>query len=195
MSSTHLRASHVRAASGWSIIALALACVIVWRVPSALRAMQAADQAVASLSRCTTLASEVLTLRETMPAIAEASNRQSTRLINDVTTCLSRAGIASSAVAAVSPEDGRVETFQQVRYQRIRARITLRAVTLPQLGDFFSQWKSQQPGWIIDSVQLDPQPLDAKSLPRATQDKSTLARPLNVTLTMESLALAADNQP
>jgi hypothetical protein len=184
-----------RAGLLWTLLAIALASVIAWRVPHAARAVQASREAHASLISCNQLADEVLSLRDADPVIAEASSQQSARLIHDVTTCLSRAGIASSAVTAVSPEGSRVEIFQNVRYQRIRARVTLNAVTLPQLGDFFAQWRVQQPRWIIDTVQLDPQPLDAKSLPQSAPDKVTLARPLNVTLTMESLALAAHNQP
>ncbi len=184
-----------RAGLLWTLLAIALASVVAWRVPHAARAVQASHQAQGSLVSCNQLAGEVLSLRDADPVIAEASSQQNTRLIHDVTACLSRAGVASSAVSAVSPEGARIETFQNVRYQRIRARVTLNAVTLPQLGDFFAQWRVQQPRWIIDTVQLDPQPLDAKSLPQSAPGKVTLARPLNVTLTMESLALAADNQP
>ena len=183
------------AARIWCLLACILAGVLCWQIPQVLHAVRDSRIAVTSLKDCEQLARHTLALREASPVIALASDHDETRLINHVTSCLSRAGVASSAVTAVTPEGTRTETFNAVRYQRSRARVTLAAVTLPQLGDFLSTWRVQQPRWMIDSIQLDPQPVDASKLPKASSGQSTLARPLNITLTMESLALAAETPP
>ncbi len=70
-----------------------------------------------------------------------------------VTQALASCGLPPSALESFSGDPARQHSDGPVRR---RATMALGAVTLPQVGKFLEAWRTLEPGWIVDSIELAP---------------------------------------
>jgi hypothetical protein len=134
----------------WVVAALAVLPSLAWLVEAARDAYDArtdARRAISVLERVTGQSGAIDAIRRSSPPQARLSSGLAPR----VTAVLGRCGIPPSAVLSLSPESaaGAGAVTQ-------RAALTLRSVTLPQVGAFLGAWRSEEPAWIIASIEVSP---------------------------------------
>lgn len=74
-----------------------------------------------------------------------------------VSGALAASGLPATALSTLSPEAESGMGEADLRARRTRAVLTLAPVTLPQLGAFLSEWRTQAPEWTVSSIDLSPQ--------------------------------------
>ncbi|MBX3410405.1 MAG: hypothetical protein KF859_11035 [Phycisphaeraceae bacterium] len=140
----------------WIGAAATLAFALGTTGPSAARARLDAEHAQNSLRDATGHARVIAALR-TQSTDAPQDDPSRGGLTPRVTAALQRAGLATGALASLSPEaETVVATHDGVRVMRRRATLSLSGVTLPQVGKFLDAWRSAEPAWTPVSIDLSP---------------------------------------
>lgn len=83
-----------------------------------------------------------------------------TNLAQEISAALSAAGLPSSSLASLAPDNG-AAVPGSAELMQLRAGMTLSNVTLPQVGRFLSEWRRRQPSpgpaWTVTAIDLAPE--------------------------------------
>jgi hypothetical protein len=121
-----------------------------------------ANASLRQLQRVSDNAREIASLRSAAPP---ESRRQRPRpgLASRVADVVSKASLPQSSLQSLSPE-----TETQVGGTGLRrqvAKMTLDGMTLPQLGRFLQEWRTAEPAWTVDAIDITPAPTRGRSTP------------------------------
>ncbi len=187
--------SRVRAAL---VLLLMLAALLL--AIAGYRAVRAGASAAAAERRAQTLsaaAKEIDTIRAGLPVWALVASPDAASLAKRAGQVVASAGLPASALSSFSTQTESIgsPTPSGARIQRRRASIVLSGVTLPQLGSFLTAWRSQEPDWMIGTIDITQDGLDSSgragrgSAGGASGGRGGGDLPLRVVLTAESLPL------
>lgn len=100
----------------------------------------------------------ILRLRAAEERIAPGK-RPEQDVIARVNATLADAGLPLSTFGGQAPEsdaaiDNRSAAGDSSRYRRQAVRLTLRELTVPQLGGFLTRWRATQPAWVPTRLEL-----------------------------------------
>lgn len=167
-------------ASMWFlVVAVSLAGPIVsWRLFASARTT--AQNQVHRLESIDAKTAEIKQLRSQSPVTPSAA-QDAAGLTPRLMQSLAAAGIPSSSLASLTPQNETIRTPDGKQAVRRRAAVTLAPVRLPDLGTFIDGWRRQNPEAIISSIELSP---DSGASVSPGGDL-----PLRVVMTIESVAV------
>lgn len=167
-------------ASMWIlVVAVSLAGPIVsWRMFASARVT--AQNQVHRLESTEAKTAEIKQLRS-QSTVTPSAGKDAAGLTPRLTQSLAVAGIPSSSLASLTPQNETIRTPDGKQAIRRRAAVTLAPVRLPDLGTFIDAWRRQNPEAIISSIDLSPES-GASASPGGDL-------PLRVVMTIESLAV------
>jgi hypothetical protein len=150
-------------------------------VPNTLRSFENAQASKITLLNTTHDASVIVSSQaNTLDVSSDDEDRGV--LTPRVTAALEQAGLASTALASLSPEaESQVASQPGLRVFRRRAALTLNGVTLPQIGKFLSVWRIAEPAWTPTTIDVSP----AGGRPPETGGDL----PLRTVITIETIAV------
>lgn len=164
------------------------------------RATRAGAAAAAAERRAQNLvaaAREIDTIRAELPTWAVVASPDADSLAKRAGQTVASAGLPASSLSSFSTQTESVgsPTPSGARIQRRRASIVLSGITLPQLGSFLTAWRSQEPDWMIVTIDITQDGLDSSG--RAGRGSAGGAGgsggggdlPIRVVLAAESLTL------
>lgn len=173
---------------GW--VALVLACVaaIAWSVQRERSALRDALDAVSTVERVDAGLKRLESLSVQRPAWVDRAAPEA-ELAKRLAATLGQNALPASSLANVEPDApapvGRLDDQQTgPLIKRARASVTLRPLTLPEVGRFLDAFRQREPDWTITSVRIEPERL-AKTPPNSSSMPRDL--PLVVALSVESL--------
>lgn len=173
---------------GWAALVLSCAAAIALGVRREHAAQRSAQEAETELDRTDVGLRRLGQATAARPAWLDRSAPEA-ELAKRVASTLGRIGLPASSLANVEPDApapvGRVDD-QRVGplIKRARASVTLRSLTLPDVGRFLDAFRQRETDWTITSVRIEPERTVA-SVPKGSAPPRDL--PLVVALSLESL--------
>ncbi len=136
------------------------------------------------LARITGHASTIRDVDAALPAWSRLP--KSAALAPEIGATIAAAGLPASTLASLNaePDSSGAVASSQIQVRARRATIVLTSITLPQLGDFLSRWRTRQPGWAVARIDLGAEPSAA-----AVKAQTGGDLPLHVVLNLQSLSL------
>ena len=162
----------------WSLVA---ACLVLcsWAARRYINSRADAALSLRQLRAVNADTREIAALRAAAPPESRR-HRPPPGLATRVADAVSKAGLTQSAVQSVSPEVESSAGASGLRKEA--AKITLDGLTLPELGRFLQQWRTDQPVWTVISIDMTP----TATKPRPNPGQS-LDRPLKAVLGIETI--------
>ncbi len=182
----------------WTIGGLACVTALGWTGNAALQRLAEARSARQEYENTAGQLAELKSLRNRSPVFS-AADVPGEDLTRRVTRAINSAGLPTATLSSLTPEADQPASSARTQdnkplYLRRSARLTLDAVTLPQLGRFLEAWRAAEPGWVVSSIDLSSTPTPTSGSGAGSRvnavHPANRELPLRVLLTIEAVVAA-----
>lgn len=151
---------------GWVGCGVALGAMLMTLVPATFRAESQARIACTQLRTVAHQTDELARLRS--QAMRPLTDSHEEALASTVSSVLAQVGLPASTLESLSPQSATAEPVgggvagggavggNAARVYRRRATLVLGPITLPQMGQVLSTWRSLAPRWIPTRIEMTP---------------------------------------
>lgn len=161
--------------SMWLLVAAVSTLVLSWTGRRAYLASALADEQIDMAVSAASAQRELTDLTKSWSTHI-GLQRPDTGLSPQISQSLAQTGLPASVLTSFQPGGETVQS-RNTKFQIVQLQVTftLEGLTLPQLGRFFQSWRTAQPTWVVNSVNLAPAYHAVRSTPANVSSTSVSA--------------------